>query len=71
MNDEQLSTLESLYGKGKADVLEGLNLEESNVLQGENRGCWDLKDTVSLLGADFSQTLLYDVSSETLYGISY
>ncbi|MCD8131891.1 MAG: hypothetical protein LUE16_11570 [Lachnospiraceae bacterium] len=71
MSEEQISTMEALYGQDQAAVLEGLGLKDSDVSEGDNAGCWDLQETAALFGAEFKQMILYDVSTETMYGMWY
>ncbi|MCD7862100.1 MAG: M56 family metallopeptidase [Lachnospiraceae bacterium] len=70
---EWVASLETLYGQEQAAVLASLNLEESDVVKADGTGLKNLREPVSLLETDFTQSLLYDVTSEapTFYGTRY
>ncbi len=68
-----VASLEALYGQEQDAVLAAFNLEVSDVGETDGTGLWNLREPVSLLENDFTQSLLYDVTSEsqTLYGTRY
>lgn len=69
---DSLSQLEALYGQDMDAVLEELSLTEAEVTENETAaGVWDMAATVPLAGQDFTQSLLFDVNSGTLYGRWY
>lgn len=69
---DSLSQLEALYGQDMDAVLEELSLMEAEVTENETAaGVWDMAATVPLAGQDFTQSLLFDVNSGTLYGRWY
>lgn len=69
---DSLSQLEALYGQSLDAVLEELSLTEAEVTENETAaGVWDMAATVPLAGQDFTQSLLFDVNSGTLYGRWY
>ena len=69
---DSLSQLEAVYGQDMDAVLEELSLTEAEVTENEiATGVWDMAATVPLAGQDFTQSLLFDVNSGTLYGRWY
>lgn len=69
---DSLSQLEALYGQDMDAVLEELSLTEAEVTENEiAAGVWDMAAAVPLVGQDFTQSLLFDVNSGTLYGRWY
>lgn len=69
---EEVAALEGLYGQDMDAVLEELSLTEAEVTENETAaGVWDMAATVPLAGQDFTQSLLFDVNSGTLYGRWY
>ena len=69
---DSLSQLEALYGQDMDAVLEELSLTEAEVTENETAaGVWDMAAAVPLAGQDFTQSLLFDVNSGTLYGRWY
>lgn len=71
LSGEQLTTIESLYDRNQSETLERLQLEESDISQGTYPGLWNLAESVSIEGKEFSEFLLFDASTETFYGVRF
>ncbi len=71
LSGEQLTTIESLYDRNQSETLERLQLEESDISQGTHPGLWNLAESVSIEGKEFSESLLFDASTETFYGVRF
>lgn len=72
LDEEQVSTLESLYGEKMPDVLEAFSLDQGDVAEDTtSTGVWNIQAPVKWGGKDFLQSLLFDGTSNTLYGRRY
>ena len=71
LTGDQLSAMESLYGQDRAETVNAFHLGEGDISQSTEPGCWDLTETVSIAGKDFSESLLFEVSTETFYGAMF
>lgn len=71
LTEKQISTVESLYNQELTAVYKGLHLEETAVSPETAPGLWSVKKPALFDGREFSEDLLFDVSTETFYGIRY
>lgn len=71
LTGEELVSREELYGGSRDDVFQALGLTEDEITESRYPGVWDLREPVDVEGTAFTRSLLFDVSSETLYGFRY
>lgn len=69
--EKQLSAVEALYGQELPEVLAEFQLKESDVSESAMPGAWDMPESVSIEGKEFSETLHFDVSNGTFYGVMF
>ena len=70
--EKQLSAVEALYGQELPEVLAEFQLKESDVSESAAMpGAWDMPESVSIEGKEFSETLHFDVSNGTFYGVMF
>ena len=71
LSEDSLTSYEVLYGEKADEVMESLSLSEEDLTEGRGRGMLDLNQQVNLEGKAFTQSLLFDDSTETLYGVLF
>lgn len=66
-DSETLASLESMYGKSLEEVREEWHLSEKDMTE-RVAGVWYLKNPAVMKGKEFTQSLLTNIPSDTLYG---